>query len=48
MIKLKDSNIRVLEPVPGLDYYDTQSVDLPKKIRPLEAWNAIMEDPQPH
>ena len=47
MIKLKDSNIRVLEPVSGLDYYDTQSVDLPKKIRPLEAWNAIMEDPQP-
>jgi hypothetical protein len=47
MIVLPDGNIRVLEPVAGLDYFDLQSITLPCAIRPLDAWNTIMADPQP-
>ncbi len=47
MIRLPNSDIRVLGPVDGLDYFDTQSVRLTKGVSPLQAWNRIMEDPQP-
>lgn len=47
MIKIADTNIRVLGPVSGLNYYDTQTVALPDALSPLEAWNAIMAHPQP-
>lgn len=47
MITLSNSNARILEPVQTLDYFDTQSTDLGEKITPLDAWNLIMQDPQP-
>ena len=47
MIKLADTNARILEPVPELDYFDTQSVRLYREITPLAAWNFITEDPKP-
>ncbi len=47
MINLADTNARILEPVPELDYFDTQSVQLCREITPLAAWNFIMEDPKP-
>lgn len=47
MISLPDSNIRILEPVSDLSYYDTQSVEVAREINPLEAWNIIMTEPQP-
>lgn len=47
MITLPQTNIRILEPVSGLDYFDSQSINLPRAIRPLEAWNTLMADPQP-
>lgn len=47
MILLPDGNIRVLQPIPELNYFDSQSVELPRKASPLEAWNVIMDNPQP-
>lgn len=47
MIALTNSNIRVLEQVSSLDYFDSQSVDLPREVTPLEAWNLTMKDPRP-
>ena len=47
MITLSDSNVRVLEPIIELDYYDTQSAQISREIGPLEVWNAMMEQPQP-
>lgn len=47
MITLADSNVRVLETMATLDYFDSQSVRLAREIAPLDAWNLIMEDPQP-
>ncbi|MGC1504106.1 MAG: DUF2867 domain-containing protein [Sulfitobacter sp.] len=47
MITLANSNARILEPVQNLDYFDTQSADLSEEITPLEAWNLIMQEPQP-
>lgn len=44
---MPDSNIRILQPVPELNYFDTQSVQLGRKPSPLEAWNAAMDHPQP-
>ncbi|MEO0619750.1 MAG: DUF2867 domain-containing protein [Pseudomonadota bacterium] len=47
MISLPDSNIRILAPLETLDYFDTQTVQLSRHVSPLEAWNLVMEDPQP-
>lgn len=47
MITLSDSNVRVLEPIIELDYYDTRSAQISREIGPLEVWNAMMEQPQP-
>ncbi|MEO0910415.1 MAG: DUF2867 domain-containing protein [Pseudomonadota bacterium] len=47
MIKIQNSEIRILAPVDRLDYFDSQSVALDKEVSPLQAWNLIMEDPQP-
>ncbi len=47
MIRFGDSNARILKAVDELDYFDTQSADLSRELTPLQAWNAIMEDPQP-
>ncbi|WP_027230423.1 DUF2867 domain-containing protein [Phyllobacterium sp. UNC302MFCol5.2] len=44
---VSDTSAYTLRPVSELDYYDTRSVLLPIAIPPLEAWNFIMEDPQP-
>lgn len=40
-------NIHVLRPLEELDYYDTRSILLPVAVSPLDAWNVIMEGPQP-
>nr|WP_238475594.1 DUF2867 domain-containing protein [Rhodophyticola sp. CCM32] len=47
MIPVGDSNTRILRVVDELDYFDTQSADLTCEVTPLQAWNVIMEDPQP-
>lgn len=47
MIVLPDTNIRVLQPISTLYYYDKQDTLLPKKMTALAAWNGIMSDPQP-
>lgn len=47
MIVLPDTNIRILEPLPELYYYDRQDTGLPRKMTALEAWNTIMSEPQP-
>jgi len=47
MFCLEDSEVRILAPKDTLDYFDSQSVSLAKNVSPLQAWNLIMEDPQP-
>lgn len=47
MITLYNSAVRVLAPVATLNYYDKQSVSLEQAVTPLQAWNLIMENPQP-
>ena len=47
MIPVGDNNARILRAVDELDYFDTQSTDLSREVTPVQAWNAIMEDPQP-
>lgn len=47
MISLPNSEIQVLAHADVLDYLDRQAVVLAKDLSPLEAWNLIMEDPQP-
>lgn len=47
MITLAKTNIRVLTPVTGLDYFDSQSADLTRSLTPLDAWNIMMTHPQP-
>jgi len=47
MIRLGQTETRILAPRDGLDYFDTQSVTLAKPVAPLDAWNLIMAEPQP-
>ncbi|WP_159809659.1 DUF2867 domain-containing protein [Litoreibacter roseus] len=47
MITLDGSPVRVLAPVATLNYFDKQSVSLAEHLSSLQAWNLIMEDPQP-
>lgn len=47
MIRLPNSNIRILQPAPKLNYFDSQGVELARAASPLEAWNVIMAHPQP-
>ncbi|WP_417310408.1 DUF2867 domain-containing protein [Devosia sp.] len=47
MIVLPDTNIRTLQPVSELYYFDRQDTALPRKMTALAAWNTIMSDPQP-
>jgi hypothetical protein len=47
MIVLPDSNIRVLQPISQLSYYDVQQVVLSEDMTALAVWNAIMSRPQP-
>ena len=47
MIVLPDTNIRTLQPISKLYYYDKQDTVLPRKMTALAAWNTIMRDPQP-
>jgi len=47
MIVLSDTNIRTLQPVSQLYYYDKQDTFLPRRMTALAAWNTIMSDPQP-
>ena len=41
------SNARILAPQSELSFYCPQSVDLPRDITPLQAWNLIMAKPLP-
>lgn len=47
MIVLPDTNIRTLQPVSKLYYFDRQDTVLPRKMTALTAWNMIMSDPLP-
>lgn len=47
MITLDSSTVRVLAPVATLSYFDKQSIKLAQPLSPLQAWNLVMEDPQP-
>lgn len=47
MIILPNTNIRILQPLPELYYYDKQDTCLPRKMTALAAWNTIISDPQP-
>ncbi len=47
MITMPQSHIRILSPLAELDYFDSQKVDLPRRVAPLEAWNRIMAERQP-
>lgn len=47
MITLDNGPVRVLAPVATLNYFDKQSVSLGHPVTPLQAWNCIMENPQP-
>lgn len=47
MFVLPDTNIRTLEPISRLYYFDKQDTQLPNRMTALAAWNAIMSDPQP-
>ena len=47
MISVANNNILILAPLNTLDYFDSQTVSLLREISPLQAWNLIMEDPQP-
>ncbi len=47
MIRLNDTDIRILAPIETLDYFDSQRVELARDVSPVEAWNLIMADPQP-
>ncbi|WP_157098550.1 DUF2867 domain-containing protein [Novosphingobium rosa] len=37
----------LIAPRETLAYHDSQSIDLPRAIAPLEAWNLMMAQPQP-
>lgn len=41
------SGALILDHRARLDYFDSQSVTLPRALPPLEAWNQIMARPQP-
>ena len=47
MITLPDTEIRILAALEDLDYFDSQVVSVSRDILPLDAWNLVMEDPQP-
>lgn len=47
MIVLDDKGIRVLQRVSELDYFDSQAVDLPRAIAPLDVWNLVISEPRP-
>jgi len=44
---IPDSNIQILAALDDLDFFDTQSVQLPKNLTALEAWAIIMANPMP-
>ncbi len=46
MVVLPNTNIRILQPLPELYYFDRQDTRLPEKMTALAAWNTIMSDPQ--
>lgn len=37
----------LIAPRERLAYYDSQSIELPRALTPLEAWNLMMAQPQP-
>ncbi|SDR39942.1 Protein of unknown function [Pseudovibrio sp. Tun.PSC04-5.I4] len=47
MIRFPESNVRILKPVAELDYFDSQAIEIPSIIHPLEAWRVMMKKPQP-
>ncbi|SDH09284.1 DUF2867 domain-containing protein [Alloyangia pacifica] len=47
MIVLDDKSIRVLERVSELDYFDSQTAELPCEVTPLDVWNLVISEPRP-
>jgi len=47
MITAPNTEIRILAAIEELDYFDSQLVNLSRDILPLDAWNLVMEEPQP-
>lgn len=47
MIVLPNTNIRTLQPVSKLYYFDRQDTLLPRKMTALAAWNTMVSDPLP-
>jgi len=44
---IPNTNIQTLAPDEELDFFDRQSVQLPKMITPLDAWRTVMSRPMP-
>jgi hypothetical protein len=44
---IPNTNIQTLAPTEELDFFDKQSIQLLKKISPLEAWGIVMSRPMP-
>lgn len=44
---LPNTNIQTLAPPQDLDFFDRQSLQLPKTIAPLDAWRLITSNPMP-
>ncbi|MCF6328026.1 MAG: DUF2867 domain-containing protein, partial [Devosiaceae bacterium] len=44
---IPNTNIQILAALDDLDFFDTQSVQLPKNLTALEAWEIIMANPMP-
>ena len=46
-VTIPGTHIQVLAPVRELDFFDTQSVVLPRPVSPLNAWRILMARPKP-
>ncbi|KAJ55108.1 hypothetical protein ACMU_15240 [Actibacterium mucosum KCTC 23349] len=45
MITMNNSNAYILGPMGSLDYFDQQSINLPRAVTPLDVWNLAIADP---
>lgn len=41
------TNVQILAPIGEIDFFDSQSVRLPRPIAPLDAWRIVMSRPLP-
>lgn len=45
MITLNNSHAYILGPMDSLDYFDQQSINLPRAVTPLDVWNLAIAKP---